>query len=79
MLGTRTRGLLPNWEKLSRFFCLFVSVFKIKNQLPGCILKSTEDRNSERLCNKLKGWGGEEDGREVQDGRDMCLSTADLC
>ena len=70
MLGTRTRGLLPNWEKLSGFFCLFVSVFKIKNRLPGCILKSTEDRNSEALKQTQGvGWGGRWEGGPRWKGR----------
>ena len=26
-----------------------------------------------------EGWGGEEDGREVQKGWDICIPMADLC
>ena len=31
------------------------------------------------LCNNLEGWDGEEDGREVQVGGDICLPMADSC
>ena len=31
------------------------------------------------LCDKLEGWEGEEGGREVQGGQDVCVSVADLC
>ena len=31
------------------------------------------------LCNNLEGWHGEEDGREVQKGADICIPMADSC
>ena len=31
------------------------------------------------LCNNLEGWDGEGDGREVQEGRDICIPVADSC
>ena len=31
------------------------------------------------LCINLHGWDGEEDGREVQKGEDICISMADSC
>ena len=31
------------------------------------------------LCNNLEGWHGEEDGREVQKGVDICIPVADSC
>ena len=31
------------------------------------------------LCINLEGWGGEEEGREVQEGGVMCKSMADSC
>ena len=31
------------------------------------------------LCLNLEGWDGEEDGREVQKGGDICISMADSC
>ena len=31
------------------------------------------------LCIKLEGWGGEADGREVQEGGDICILMADSC
>ena len=31
------------------------------------------------LCINLAGWDWEGDGREVQDGGDICIPMADLC
>ena len=31
------------------------------------------------LCINLERWDGEGDGREVQKGRDICISMADSC
>ena len=31
------------------------------------------------LCKNLEGWNGEEDGREVQEGEDICTPMADSC
>ena len=31
------------------------------------------------LCINLEGWGGEEDGKEVQKGGDICIPIADSC
>jgi len=31
------------------------------------------------LCVNLEGWNGEGDGREVQEGGDMCIPMADSC
>ena len=31
------------------------------------------------LCINLEWWDGEEDGREVQKGGDICISMADSC
>ena len=31
------------------------------------------------LCINLEGWDGEEDGRELQKGEDMCIPMGDLC
>ena len=33
----------------------------------------------QELCSKLEGWDGEGDGREVQNGGDMCILIADSC
>ena len=30
------------------------------------------------LCNNLERWDGEEAGREIQEGRDICITMADL-
>ena len=31
------------------------------------------------LCDNLEGWDGLGGGREVQEGRDICISIADSC
>ena len=31
------------------------------------------------LCINLKGWGGEGDGREVQNGGNVCVPMVDAC
>ena len=31
------------------------------------------------LCDNLEGWDGEGDGREVQEGGDICIPVADSC
>ena len=31
------------------------------------------------LCINLEGWDGEEDGREVQKGGDICIPISDSC
>ena len=31
------------------------------------------------LCTNLEGWDGEGDGREVQEGGDICIPMAELC
>ena len=32
-----------------------------------------------RQCINLEGWDGERDGREVQEGGDICIPMADSC
>ena len=31
------------------------------------------------LCDNLEGWDGVRDGREVHEGQDICIPTADTC
>ena len=31
------------------------------------------------VCINLEGWDGEEEGKEVQNGGDICMLMADLC
>ena len=33
----------------------------------------------QQLCINLEGWHGEGDGKEVQEGGDKCIPTADSC
>ena len=36
-------------------------------------------KHKQGLCINLEGWDGEGDGREVQNGRDVCKLMADSC
>ena len=40
-----------------------------------CMTQGTK----ERFLNNLEGWDGEEDGREVQEGEDICYPVANSC
>ena len=35
--------------------------------------------NSNGLCINLEGWDGKRNGREVQEGGDICIPMADSC
>ena len=44
--------------------------------------KDIPDRHRELhpvLCDNLEGWDGVGDGREAQEGGDMCIPVADSC
>ena len=36
-------------------------------------------KNKLGFCINLEGWDGEEDGREVQKGEDICIPMVDSC
>ena len=51
----------------------YITICKIDSQLEfGVWLKLKQG-----LCINLEGWDGEEDGREVQKGGDICIPMAD--
>ena len=54
----------------------YITVCKIDSQwdFPVCLRKLKQ-----RLCINLEGWDVEGDGREVQEGGDICIPMADLC
>ena len=54
----------------------YINVCKIDSQweFPVCLRELKQE-----LCINLEGWDGEEDGREVQEGGDICIAMADSC
>ena len=54
----------------------YITIYKIDNQweFAVCLRKLKQG-----LCINLEGWDGEGDGREVQDGGNICISMADSC
>ena len=54
----------------------YITTCKIDSQqeFAVCLRKLKQE-----LCVNLEGWGGERDGREVQEGRDICIPMADSC
>ena len=60
-------------------FCLletYITICKIDSQQEFAVWLR---KLKQGLCVNLEGWGGEEDGREVQKGGNICISVADLC
>ena len=54
----------------------YITVCKIDNQQEFAIgLRKLK----QGLCINLEGWDGEGDGREGQEGGDICLPMADSC
>ena len=53
----------------------YITMCKIESPGICCRLKKLK----QGLCINLEGWDGEEDGREVQTGGDMCISMPDSC
>ena len=54
----------------------YITVCKIDSQREFAIWLR---KLKQGLCINLKGWDGEGDGREVQEGGDICISMADSC
>ena len=54
----------------------YITIYKIDNQwvFAVCLRKLKQG-----LCINLEVWGGEGDGREVQEGGDICIPMADPC
>ena len=48
-------------------------------QIPNGNLLYDSGNSKLVLCNNLEGWDGEECGKEVQEGEDICISKADSC
>ena len=55
---------------------IYITIRKIDSQweFAVCFRKLKQG-----LCDNLEGWDGEGDGREVQEGGDICLPMADSC
>ena len=53
-----------------------ITMCKIDSQQESamCLMKLKQD-----LCINLEGWDGERDGREVQEGGDICIPMAASC
>ena len=69
-------------ERKKRARCMKRVTWKLAspyvNRQPMGICCNTQEI-SNGLCNNLEGWGGEGDGREFQEGRDICIPMGDSC
>ena len=54
----------------------YITIFKIDSQREFAVCLREPKQG---LCINLEGWDGEEDGREVQKGGDICVPMADSC
>jgi len=54
----------------------YITIYKIDNQseFAVCLRKLKQG-----LCINLEGWDGEGNGREIQEGGDICIHMADSC
>ena len=54
----------------------YITIYKIdsKQEFAVCLRKLTQG-----LCINLEGWGGEGEGREFQNGGDICIPMAGSC
>jgi len=54
----------------------YITIYKIESQweFAVCLRKLKQG-----LCINLEGWDGEGNGREVQEGGDICIPMADSC
>ena len=53
----------------------YISICKIDSQLGICCLRELK----QGLRINLEEWDGENDGREVQEGWDICIPMVDSC
>ena len=55
---------------------IYITICKIDSQweFAVCLMEFKQG-----LCINLEGWDGEGDGREVQEGGDICIPMADSC
>ena len=54
----------------------YITIYKIDSQWEFAVCLRELKQG---LCINLEGWGGEGDGRQVQEGGDICISMADAC
>jgi len=54
----------------------YITVYKIDSQQEFAVWLRKLKRG---FCINLEGWDGEEDGREVQKGGDICVPMVDSC
>ena len=54
----------------------YIAICKIDSQLEFTVWLR---KLKQGLCITLEGWDGEEEGREVQKGGDICIPMADSC
>jgi len=54
----------------------YITIWKIDGQWEFAICLRELKQG---LCTNLEGWDGEGDGREVQEGEDICIAMADSC
>ena len=54
----------------------YIIICKIDSQLEFAVWLR---KLKQGLCINLVGWNGEGDGRDVQEGGDICISMADSC
>ena len=53
---------------------IYITICNSQREFAVCLRKLKQG-----LCINLEGWGGEGDGREFQNGRDICIPMADSC
>ena len=53
----------------------YITICKIDSQREFAVLRKLK----QGFCINLEGWDGERDGREVQEGGDICIPMADSC
>ena len=54
----------------------YITIYKIDSQWEFALWLR---KLKQRLCINLEGWDGEGDGREVQEGGDICIPMVDSC
>ena len=65
---------VANWESTIETYTLtFVK------QIAGGDLLGNKGSSNQGLCDNLEEWVGMGDGKEVQEGGDICISVADSC
>ena len=74
-----TYGLIDLWEERVRWKSnmeTYITICKIDSQqeFAICLRKLKQE-----LCINLERWDGEGDGRELQNGGDICIPMGDSC